>query len=385
MSLSLGPFITCFLGIAFLTGYLYIILYRSKNFFAYNTKIIFVGITIIFLRLCIPLNFPFTYTIYSAKILLPISKILYADSGILDYDIFDLFIIIWIIGAITKIVVLCHQKIQLHNYLKEFVIDEHSQYTEILELVQKYYSKDLKIAIIPATVSPAVSGILHPTLILPDNCDLSNEEMKYICLHEIEHCQNHDLWMKMFIEIIACIHWWNPLVYLVKKEYFLTLEVANDCFLMKTQPNVNNIKYADLILKVAKMSMFSSLPKSADTVHFVGKNSSNLKTRISFVLNQPEKKIKERPMMITNLLTLCIAVVFTLLFVIDPTAPISDEKKGDSFALDSSNAYLLKVSEGYEIYIDDEYTGTIKEIPEDFKNLKIYTNTEDFPNEDKQN
>lgn len=385
MIISLGPFITCILGITFLTVYLYIILYHTKSFFAYNTKLIFIGITIIFLRICIPLNFPFTYTLYSTRILPPISNILYTDIGILDYDIFDVFIIVWIIGAIKKIIALCNQKIRLHNYLKEYEINRDSQYGDLFEFVQDHYPKGLKIAVVPTAMSPAVSGILHPTLIFPEHCTLSEEEIRYICLHEIEHCQNHDLWMKLFIEIVACIHWWNPLIYLVKKEYFLTLEVANDCFLMRTQPDFNNIKYADLILKVAEMSTPSSLPKSADIVHFVSKSPSNLKTRITFVLNQPKKNTKEKPMIITNLFTLCIAVVFTLIFVIDPTSPISPEQKDGSFSLESSNIYLLKVSEGYQIYVDNEHVGTVNELSDELKDFKIYTDTEDIPNENAEN
>lgn len=57
MSISMGSFITCFLGITFLSGYLYIILYRLNHPFIYGTKIIFVGMTIIFYVYASPLIF----------------------------------------------------------------------------------------------------------------------------------------------------------------------------------------------------------------------------------------------------------------------------------------------------------------------------------------
>lgn len=48
MSISLGPFITCFLVIAFLAIYLHIFLYRSKNKTILDIKFIFIAIAVIF-------------------------------------------------------------------------------------------------------------------------------------------------------------------------------------------------------------------------------------------------------------------------------------------------------------------------------------------------
>ena len=64
MEISFGPFLTCFFAIMFLTIYLYIILYRARNVFAKNTKWLFLGILLIFIRLSVPVNFPFTYSVY---------------------------------------------------------------------------------------------------------------------------------------------------------------------------------------------------------------------------------------------------------------------------------------------------------------------------------
>ena len=56
MEISFGPFLTCFFAIMFLTIYLYIILYRARNVFAKNTKWLFLGILLIFIRLSVPVN-----------------------------------------------------------------------------------------------------------------------------------------------------------------------------------------------------------------------------------------------------------------------------------------------------------------------------------------
>lgn len=69
MELSLGPFLTCLMTSLILTIYFYYVLYRKKTFFAQGKRFVFIGVILILLRMAVPLNFPFTYSIYSEHIL----------------------------------------------------------------------------------------------------------------------------------------------------------------------------------------------------------------------------------------------------------------------------------------------------------------------------
>ena len=69
MSLSLGPFITCFLCTNILCIILHYLIYKKKIFFDKSLRFIFWIIGIILLRMVLPFNFPFTYTSYSDNIL----------------------------------------------------------------------------------------------------------------------------------------------------------------------------------------------------------------------------------------------------------------------------------------------------------------------------
>ena len=62
MSLSLGPFITCFLCTNILCIILHYLIYKKKIFFDKSLRFIFWIIGIILLRMVLPFNFPFTYT-----------------------------------------------------------------------------------------------------------------------------------------------------------------------------------------------------------------------------------------------------------------------------------------------------------------------------------
>ena len=44
--------------------------------------------------------------------------------------------------------------------------------------------------------------------------------------------------------------------------------------------------------------------------------------------------------------------------------------------MNQEDTYFIHTSEGYEIYVNGNYRGTVVELPEDFKNYKIYTQGE---------
>lgn len=373
MSISMGSFITCFLGITFLSGYLYIILYRLNHPFIYGAKVIFVGISIIFLRICIPVNFPFTYTIYSSKLLLPIAKIFYMPIASSSYRLFDILILCWLLIAVIKLGKLCIRIIHLNKYLNAYTITEGNQYSKLFASVKKYCPKSIRIAVIPHNISPAFSGILYPTIIFPEYSDcFSLEELDYICMHEINHYKNHDLWVKMLLEIISCIHWWNPLVYLMKRDYALTLELTNDYLLKKNHPNYNSIYYAELILKIAKLTECSSFNGSNELMPFVRKHNSDLDVRISFTLKSSKAKIKEKTQLIIHTIIIFAIMIFSLLFVIDFTTRTPTLVIENSYEINSSNTYFIHTPDGYEVYVNGNYVSTIINLPNDFKNYKIY-------------
>ena len=109
MEISFGPFLTCFFAIMFLTIYLYIILYRARNVFAKNTKWLFLGILLIFIRLSVPVNFPFTYSVYSEKFLPRFTNPL-CDNKIGNLSIYDCLLILWISVAVIKVLIFFYTK-----------------------------------------------------------------------------------------------------------------------------------------------------------------------------------------------------------------------------------------------------------------------------------
>ena len=55
-----------------------------------------------------------------------------------------------------------------------------------------------------------------PIILLPKNTDFDNcQELNYILLHEYLHIRRFDCLIKIVAVVTVCIHWFNPLVWLM--------------------------------------------------------------------------------------------------------------------------------------------------------------------------
>lgn len=377
MSVSMGPFIICFLCIVFLTVYLHVVLYRPGCRPVCSAKAVSAGIIVILLRMCIPVNFPFTYTVYSHRFLRPFAEIVYADLGGSGYKPYDLLLFCWLTVAVIRLIRLCVKVSNLRRYLEAYAVTDKSLHPRLSAFVRKYCPERIRIAVIPQDISPAISGLFHPTLIFPEcyGC-FSDEELEYICMHEANHYRNHDLWIGCILEILVCIHWWNPLVCLLKKEYTLALELANDRLLMENGMERDRVHYAELILKIAEWKGTAAFESSKGLINFVRRDHSDLGVRLSFALNKTEKKKYSW----LHIVVICSVMLFSLFIV-----PEADSREGPigedgTFEMHPENTYFIHTLNGYEIYVDGQHVATINEIPEDFKNYKMYEEGE-FVNE----
>ena len=65
--------------------------------------------------------------------------------------------------------------------------------------------------------SPMLLGLFRPCIILP-TADLSQDEFLCTVRHELIHYRRWDMPYKWLVQITICLHWFNPLVYLMGRE-----------------------------------------------------------------------------------------------------------------------------------------------------------------------
>lgn len=102
------------------------------------------------------------------------------------------------------------------------------------------------IYISPKVLSPAVYGITRPKIILPENCP--KENIDYIIAHEKVHIRRKDNLWRVIAVVTACLHWFNPLVWLCLKYFFTDMELACDAGVLKKLPADGKKEYAGTLL-----------------------------------------------------------------------------------------------------------------------------------------
>lgn len=370
MSVSLGPFLTCFVTILILTVYAYVMMKRSNDFFRGTVKIIFAIIAVIMLRMMVPVNFPFTKTIYSSKLLIGLGNIVYANVyGDREILVSDLLLWLWIGVAVILLIRYFYKRVKVRRILEQYVIKD----TDTKEYYESFLNdtkiRSIKIAVIPGEEQAAIFGVIRPIMILPDAV-LEEKTVAHMIRHEIKHYANYDLWLKFFVDLLVVIHWWNPIVYMMRKELSLAFELSNDYMVTKDMSELGKIEYAETLVQAAKLMS----NQQAYDLNLTG--GECLETRIKMLLKEKTTEgMRSRLLAAANLLFVFLIMIISLVFVpevlYEESVHYDSEEFEGVFDITPENAYYLKTENGYELYADDVYRWTEKEIAEEFREMGI--------------
>lgn len=370
MSISLGPFLTCFVTILILTVYAYVMMKRSNDFFRGTVKIIFAIIAVIMLRMMVPVNFPFTKTIYSSKLLIGLGNIVYANVyGDREILVLDLLLWLWIGVAVILLIRYFYKRVKVRRILEQYVIKD----TDTKEYYETFLNdtkiRSIKIAVIPGEKQAAIFGVIRPIMILPDAV-LEEKTVAHMIRHEMKHYANYDLWLKFFVDLLVVIHWWNPVVYVMRKELSLAFELSNDYMVTRDMPELEKLEYAQTLVQAAKLMS----NQQAYDLNLTG--GECLETRIQMLLKEKTTGgVRNRLLAAANLLFVFLIMIISLVFVPEvfykESVHYDSEEFEGVFDITPENAYYLKTENGYELYADDVYRWTEKEIAEEFREMGI--------------
>lgn len=362
--MSFGSLLICFLAIIVLTLFVYVTLNVAQGGMICHLKPIFVASSVIMLRILIPVNFPFTYSIRSAKMMNAIGNIVYIKVTE-TINIFHIMQVVWLIGAVIQIIrYILHRK-RAYTYIRPYILS-----AEKVECLFKTFKPDkMQIACVPENVSPGIFGVIHPTIILPRNM-VSSKDLHFILEHEMQHYHNYDLYLKILLDLLVALHWWNPFAYMLRRKYNSAIEFSNDYMVSRHLNEADKIKYAESLLNIAKTQFsdrFFDLSLADNT---------NLKKRIFMLVESVDvAKSKRMVCAILNAIFISAIMIISLFFV--PEADYSKEaeevfEEEGTFDITPDNAYIVPDGDGYKLYINGEFIGTMTSVPEDLKEVPIY-------------
>lgn len=128
---------------------------------------------------------------------------------------------------------------------------------------------------------PFVCGFLHPKIYVPDSLQ-GEESVEYVIAHEQVHIQRKDHMMKPITFVIACIHWFNPLVWIAYAMLSKDIEMACDEKVIQTMNGAKRKAYASALLTMSTNQSFD--------IHPLAFNGGSIKARIRNIKGYKKSK-----------------------------------------------------------------------------------------------
>lgn len=150
--------------------------------------------------------------------------------------IYGISSVIWIVVALACII----SSLALYLFTK-------TELENAVHIKENIYTSD-KIT------SPAVYGIIKPKIIIP--AGIAEGDTEYIVIHERVHIRRKDNFWRVVAVVTACVHWFNPLIWIFLKYFFADAELACDNKVLKDLDESRSKGYATAVLTASRGKAF---------------------------------------------------------------------------------------------------------------------------------
>ena len=117
------------------------------------------------------------------------------------------------------------------------------------------------IAVDHKDMSPAVYGFIKPKIYFPTHVakQLTVQQMQLIIEHEEQHIKQKHLWLNLLWDILVCIGWFNPLIYIARKNFRHDQELFCDYLVLNKTSQSRTKDYGHALLSTVSATHSVSL------------------------------------------------------------------------------------------------------------------------------
>lgn len=211
---------------------------------------------------------------------------------------------VYFAGVIISFLFLAVRFVMFKTRLKRSValVDNQKTIDDYKEICTEYKIKKPPALLQSKLVqAPCIAGLLRPAIILPHNT-VPRQWQSFALRHELMHYRHRDLPVQTAIRLLACLHWFNPLIYVLQEEYMVNCEQHCDERVLNGQTKETRRRYASALLGFAS-------PEPAQGAGFTSP-ARRLKKRMQNILVPAHKKQGKSFFITAVLLTGFLAATF---------------------------------------------------------------------------
>ena len=169
---------------------------------------------------------------------------------------------LWMGGMVVLAIVFAVLLTRNYRALRTAVpVEDHAVITKWREEYRLF--RPLAIVRSDQVDSPASIGILRPRMIFPQKMDVDDEQLiRYILVHEYIHIRRFDTLWKLLALCAVCVHWFNPLVWVMLVLLNRDLELSCDEMVLRHFGGTERASYAHSLIDMAERGRSFSIMHS---------------------------------------------------------------------------------------------------------------------------
>lgn len=101
-------------------------------------------------------------------------------------------------------------------------------------LTEHSIKRTIEIRVSDQISSPLTYGVIHPVILLPSCMEYTAETLSYVLNHEYMHIRRFDAVTKLIFSAVLCLHWFNPLVWVMYVLANRDIELSCDELVLRT-------------------------------------------------------------------------------------------------------------------------------------------------------
>lgn len=151
------------------------------------------------------------------------------------------------------------------------------------------------------TYGPCTIGFFRQKIVIPESFPL-HPDFVMVYKHEGAHLKNHDNLVKLLCLLVLCVHWMNPVAYLLLLLYIDTAEIVSDSVAVEGCPKEKRKDHAKLLVLEASTSDIRPVVwknnLSGHKKDKEGKDFKTIKRRINYMMKEKRKGLLQRGIMV---------------------------------------------------------------------------------------
>lgn len=287
----------------------------------------------------------------------------------------NIFVIVWGCGILYSLLQYIKRNYDCQKYIREHavILSESSipmqVFTQIKSETTKKGVQKISLLALPPLKSPVIYGLRRPCILIPDALKLSENEWRYVLLHEVNHYLHKDLYIKFLLHIICMIYWWNPFCRFLKNDTDTILEMRIDQTLANN--STHTAEYLSCLLKTASYQIENPISIPDFSINFC---DSVLTRRFETLTQKQNKTISSLAVIVFLAISLFIYISSYFIIFEDNYYP-SDQFTDEIIIPTKDNCFLIERSDGsYDLYLNGKYMTTLPDKQYCIPNINTYKN-----------